>query len=66
MTAPSWDSDPTLKEIGDAVAMAAAGEVAAAKARLADLWRGIGPDGDPFHRCTLAHFMADLHDPAQA
>jgi hypothetical protein len=28
----------------------------------AGIWKELAPDGDPFHRCTLAHYMADLQD----
>ena len=42
------------------------GERDEARARLAAVWEEIGPAGDPFHRCTLAHFMADLQqDPRE-
>lgn len=38
-----------------------------ARRQLADLWQEVGPSGDPFHRCTLAHYLADLYDhPAEA
>ncbi|MEU7558545.1 hypothetical protein [Streptomyces eurythermus] len=34
---------------------------------LLDLWSAIGVTGDPLHRCTLAHHLADLYDdPAEA
>ncbi|MFD7654504.1 hypothetical protein ACFV4N_11055 [Actinosynnema sp. NPDC059797] len=59
--------DPTMTDIGAAVALAHQGDAAAARTRLQDLWDRIGPVGDPLHRCTLAHHMADLHDdPARA
>lgn len=59
--------DPTLAEITDAVALGRAGDTAAARARLHEVWERIGPAGDAFHRCTLAHYLADLYDePAQA
>lgn len=28
----------------------------------AEIWARLGPDGDPLHRCTLGHFMADAQD----
>lgn len=60
-------ADPTMTEITDAVAAGRAGDAATARTRLHDLWARIGPAGDPFHRCVLAHHLADLHDhPAQA
>jgi hypothetical protein len=30
------------------------------RARFAALWSEIGEDGDPLHRCTLAHYAADV------
>lgn len=38
------------------------GDREAARRRLAELWEVIGPAGDPLHRVTLAHFMADVQD----
>nr|WP_240687376.1 hypothetical protein [Amycolatopsis suaedae] len=32
--------------------------------RLLELWDRIGVAGDPLHRCTLAHYLADVHDEA--
>jgi hypothetical protein len=55
-------ADPTMTEIGAAVELGHAGDPAGARTRLQDLWDRIGPAGDPFHRCALAHYMADLHD----
>ncbi|GAA2729245.1 hypothetical protein [Streptomyces nogalater] len=38
-----------------------------ARRTLLDVWSAIGVTGDPLHRCTLAHHLADLYDdPAQA
>ncbi|WP_158848629.1 hypothetical protein [Saccharothrix deserti] len=56
-----------MTDIGAAVTLAHTGDTTAARTRLQDLWDRIGPAGDPLHRCTLAHYMADLYDdPAQA
>jgi hypothetical protein len=38
------------------------GDRAAARARFSELWNEIGEDGDPLHRCVLAHYMADVRD----
>lgn len=67
-TSPDTTSpDTTLNAITDAVALGHAGDTDVARARLLALWRDIGPAGDPLHRCTLAHYLADLYaDPAQA
>ncbi|MER5490189.1 hypothetical protein [Streptomyces sp. NPDC002490] len=64
---PAVTSDPTMDAIGQAVAEGRTGEAAVARRALLDLWTAIGPTGDPLHRCTLAHHLADLYeDPAQA
>ncbi|GAA2390938.1 hypothetical protein GCM10010420_13650 [Streptomyces glaucosporus] len=67
MTSTPTGPDPTMEAIGRAVAEGRAGDVASARRKLLDLWSAIGVTGDPLHRCTLAHHLADLHDhPAQA
>lgn len=67
MTTAPATSDPTMEAIGRAVTDGRTGDVAAARRKLLDLWSAIGVTGDPLHRCSLAHYMADLHDdPAQA
>ncbi|QFZ19852.1 hypothetical protein [Saccharothrix syringae] len=56
-------TDPTLNRIGEAVQLGHRGEREAARASLAGIWDEIGGDrGDPLHRCTLAHAMADMQD----
>ncbi|WP_127784795.1 hypothetical protein [Rhodococcus sp. X156] len=56
-----------MAAITDAVQLGFAGDPDAARAALAAIWAEVGPGGDPLHRCTLAHFLADLHDdPAEA
>ncbi|NKY85070.1 hypothetical protein [Nocardia veterana] len=60
-------TDPTMAAIGAAVESGHRGDIDRARSELAHLWTTIGPAGDPLHRCTLAHHLADLHaDPAQA
>ncbi|MGV9322995.1 hypothetical protein [Streptomyces sp. NPDC003660] len=64
MTTPH---DPTMEAIGKAVEAGRAGDTAAAREELLRLWTTIGVTGDPLHRCSLAHYLADLYeDPAQA
>lgn len=59
--------DPTMDAIARAVAEGKAGRAASARRTLLDLWSAIGVTGDPLHRCTLAHHLADLHEhPAEA
>ena len=58
MTAP----DGTMAEFAAAVELGRGGARAEARRRLADLWERVGPDGDPLHRVSIAHFLADLQD----
>ena len=56
-------TDPTIIRIGEAVQLSHSGEREAARLLFDDLWDEIGGDqGDPLHRCTLAHAMADVKD----
>ncbi|MBY6687203.1 hypothetical protein HQ305_16715 [Rhodococcus sp. BP-149] len=60
-------SDPTMNAIAAAVTEGRGGDVGEARRQLLALWQDIGVDGDPLHRCSLAHYLADLYeDPAQA
>ena len=62
MSAP----DGTMAEIVAAVELGRGGARAEARRRLTDLWERVGPDGDPLHRVTIAHFLADLQDDVRA
>ncbi|MFI6875043.1 hypothetical protein ACIBL6_16565 [Streptomyces sp. NPDC050400] len=65
-TAPP-SPDPTMEAIGRAVVEGRTGDALSARHQLLDLWAAIGVTGDPLHRCSLAHYLADLYeDPAQA
>ncbi|MGW7521456.1 hypothetical protein ACWGJ2_38410 [Streptomyces sp. NPDC054796] len=67
MTATPATPVPAMEAIGRAVAEGRAGDAAGARDRLLALWTSIGVTGDALHRCTLAHYLADLYeDPAQA
>lgn len=56
-------TDPTLLRIGEAVQLNHQGEREAARLLFAEIWDEIGGEqGDPLHRCTLAHAMADAQD----
>ena len=45
------------------MALSQAGERDAARRVLEALWEDIGgEDGDPLHRCAVAHAMADVQD----
>ncbi|GGT46640.1 hypothetical protein [Streptomyces purpureus] len=67
MTTAPASPDPTMEAIGHAVAEGRAGGRASARRKLLGLWSAIGVTGDPLHRCSLAHHLADLYeDAAQA
>ncbi|WP_052414055.1 hypothetical protein [Streptomyces glaucescens] len=51
-----------MGRIGQAVMLHHAGDREEARQRFLRLWAEIGEDGDPLHRCTLAHYMADTQD----
>lgn len=53
--------DETMTAI--AMAMRTAGE-AERRDRLLALWERVGAGGDPLHRCTIGHYLADLCDDA--
>ena len=54
-------TDPTLVRIGEVVQLSQGGEREAASSQFAEIWDEIGGErGDPLHRCTLAHAMADV------
>ncbi|MEC3917985.1 hypothetical protein [Nocardia sp. CDC160] len=56
--------DETMSAINDAVTLGRQGDTAQARERLIALWDTIGAGGDPLHRVSLAHFLADLHEHA--
>ncbi|MFF8717408.1 hypothetical protein ACF07T_39300 [Streptomyces sp. NPDC015184] len=67
MPTASADPDPTMEAIGRAVVEGRTGDVLSARHKLLELWSVIGVTGDPLHRCSLAHYLADLYeDPARA
>ncbi|MEU3980606.1 hypothetical protein AB0F77_10920 [Streptomyces sp. NPDC026672] len=67
MSATPTSPDTTMEAISQAVMEGRAGDIVSARQKLLALWSTIGVTGDPLHRCTLAHYLADLcEDPAQA
>ncbi|MFD4182098.1 hypothetical protein [Rhodococcus sp. NPDC058514] len=56
------EADPTMTGIMAAQDLANGGDKAGARAAFATLWEQVGPDGDPLHAVTLAHYMADVQD----
>jgi hypothetical protein len=55
--------DPVMARVTAAVERGRAGERATARQELAAMWTEVEQGGgDDFHRCVIAHFMADLQD----
>ncbi|OLZ72223.1 hypothetical protein AV521_10000 [Streptomyces sp. IMTB 2501] len=54
--------DAMLTRIGQVVMLHHGGDREEARRRFLDLWVEIGDAGNPLHRCTLAHYLADTHD----
>ncbi|WP_411126948.1 hypothetical protein [Streptomyces sp. x-19] len=54
--------DGVLTRLGQAIMLHRAGDREEARNRLAALWQEIGPRGDAFHRCALAHYLAGTQD----
>jgi hypothetical protein len=59
---PEEAADAVLSRIGQAVMLHHGGDREEARGRFLHLWTEIGEDGDPLHRCTLAHYLADTQD----
>jgi hypothetical protein len=60
---PTVITDPVLVRIGQAVQLSHQGELEAAQLLFAEIWDEIGGEqGEPLHRCTIAHAMADVQD----
>ncbi|WP_121745776.1 hypothetical protein, partial [Streptomyces sp. E2N166] len=55
-------SDAVLTRIGQVAMLHHAGDREEARHRFLGLWAEIGEHGDPLHRCTLAHYLADTQD----
>ena len=51
-----------MSELGSALASSQQGDRAGARSCLQALWERVGSDGDAFHRCAIAHSMADVQD----
>jgi hypothetical protein len=54
--------DAVMAKIGEGIGQRERGDRVGARRLFAELWEQVGPDGDPFHRCALAHSMADVQD----
>ncbi|MBC7544966.1 MAG: hypothetical protein H7338_19755 [Candidatus Sericytochromatia bacterium] len=55
-----------MERITAAISLLQSGDRDGARSAFTDIWVEIAKDGDPFHRCTLAHYMADAQDDHQA
>jgi hypothetical protein len=58
------DPDDVMARISQGIALTQRGEAVAAKALFSQVWGQIAEDGDPLHRLSLSHWMADLQDDA--
>ncbi|NYT92352.1 hypothetical protein [Salinispora sp. H7-4] len=58
--------DEMMASIGAAVQLGRSGQRSRAREALTALWEQIGATGDALHRCTLAHYLADVQDTTQA
>lgn len=57
------EPEATMSRIGEAIGLNQRGDPATAERLLAQVWSDIGGDeGDPLHRCAVAHSMADVQD----
>ncbi|RZU35844.1 hypothetical protein EV284_3327 [Streptomyces sp. BK022] len=54
--------DALLTRIGQIVMLHRGGDREEARRRLLELWAETAESGDPLHRCTLAHYLADTQD----
>jgi tetratricopeptide (TPR) repeat protein len=57
------EPDAVMKRVGEGIELSQSGNREAARCLFSEVWAQIGGDrGDPFHRCALAHSMADVQD----
>ncbi len=56
------DPDDVMIRFGHALGLSRRGERQEARRLFAELWDQVGSEGDPFHRVSLAHAMADVQD----
>jgi hypothetical protein len=60
---PGFQTDAVMVRVGEGIGLREHGKRAEARHLFDDLWREIGGvDGDAFHRCAIAHSMADVRD----
>ncbi|MHB1139176.1 MAG: hypothetical protein ACYC2O_09495 [Microthrixaceae bacterium] len=58
----SIQPDPVMTRIGEGISLHQQGDAPAARALFEQVWEDLSPDGNPLHRCALAHAMADVRD----
>ena len=56
------EPDAVMTRVGEGIALCQRGDREAARQLLTELWDQVGADGDPFHRCAIAHWLADVQD----
>jgi hypothetical protein len=56
------EPDEVMLRVGHGIELGQAGERSAARMVFAELWQQIGEEGDPLHRCAVAHSFADVQD----
>ena len=61
MTSMKMSDDPVMQRISEALELYNAGRRAEAREAFAAIWAEI-EEGDAFHQCVLAHYMADAQD----
>ncbi|WP_333767914.1 hypothetical protein [Streptomyces sp. IBSBF 2435] len=59
---PAPADDAMTSRIGQVVMLLHAGDREEARHRFTALWAELGEQGDPLHRCTVAHYLADTQD----
>jgi hypothetical protein len=59
------DPDDVMTQVGEGIALGQGGQNSRARLLFADLWEVVGPNGDAFHRCAIAHSMADVQQDAR-
>ncbi|MBL7502420.1 hypothetical protein I6A84_19015 [Frankia sp. CNm7] len=56
------EPDETMSRIGHGMWLSQQGERDAARGVFTEIWNDVGENGDPLHRCAIAHAMADVQD----
>ena len=58
----TFEPDEVMTQVGQGMELNQSGNRPGARSLFADLWEKVGSEGDPFHRCAIAHSMADVQD----